>query len=155
MPKAFVREFDGELLADRRRALEWTQRELAFAARTSLATLQKWESGTARPDPKAARRVADTLGCAVSDLVRLPGDQALPGDLRAWAGHSITTAAAELGMSRGHLAELEDGYREPAPHERESLAALVEVDPSQLDLAWQRARLRLHARLGTSEEEAR
>ncbi len=85
----------GAWLKERRRALDWTQRELATRAGYSLETIVKVETGTRRPSRAVAARLAVVLGVPApqhdafvrfargAPLPPLPGPAAVAGAGRA------------------------------------------------------------------------
>lgn len=47
----------------------WTQEELSIHARVSENTIRKMEAGGYNPRPSTAKKVADTLGVQVEDII--------------------------------------------------------------------------------------
>src|SRR5919197_6378386 len=54
----------GRWLKQRRKALDWTQDDLARRVGCAVVTIQKIEAGALRPSRQVAERLADQLGIA-------------------------------------------------------------------------------------------
>jgi transcriptional regulator with XRE-family HTH domain len=60
---------DGVEIVRRRQMLGWQQVDLARTAKLSQAWLSRIEGGS-DPGPRAVKRIADALGCEISDILR-------------------------------------------------------------------------------------
>lgn len=58
-----------ENIAQRRRALNLTQEELAVQVCVSRQTISEWENGASAPDLQKAARLANALDCTLDDMV--------------------------------------------------------------------------------------
>lgn len=78
----------GELIAARRRARGWTQKDLAAQLLVSDKAVSKWETGGSYPDVALLHPLASALGLTVDEL--LAGEEASPaaGGADAAAGDS-------------------------------------------------------------------
>lgn len=56
------------LLRSARKAIDFTQQEVASAVGVSLASYHAWESGKTVPYARHRRRLAEVLGIALGDL---------------------------------------------------------------------------------------
>ena len=59
----------GKRIAELREAKGWTARQLARKSDLADITVLAIEDGTANPTIKTLEKIAEALGCAVSDLV--------------------------------------------------------------------------------------
>lgn len=59
----------GRMIADTRRDLGLTQRELANKVGVTAQAVSKWERGSSCPDIAILDEIADTLGVSVSELL--------------------------------------------------------------------------------------
>lgn len=114
--------------------------ELAELAGVSRQSVSAWLNSVTVPSPENLATVAQVLLIEIAQLTPGVGDVKL-SDLRAWAGKSQTSAAAELQVSRTSLGELERGQRRDLPeHLVDAMAALYRVEPGEVVNAWENTR---------------
>lgn len=74
----------GQIVADRRAELDWSQGDLAKRLDVGQQTVSRWEAGLAHPRPRTVRNVAMTLGLPSAPLLMKAGyltEAELPGAL--------------------------------------------------------------------------
>lgn len=116
MPSSPAR-VNGDALRQARERAGLNQLAAAAALGIGRHSLWRWETGRAVPSLDSIRHMAEAYGVAVVDLL----DQDSPAtgstplrELRISAGMIQREAAALLGISQGHLSEIEAGaYRMP------------------------------------------
>ncbi|MQS17237.1 helix-turn-helix transcriptional regulator [Streptomyces kaniharaensis] len=129
-----VSSFDGQRLAQARGRRGWTPSQLASQAALTVTVLNQYEAEERLPDPGTLSRLADALGCQVTDLCR-PTVVTLR-ELRERSGASQPEAAEAAGRKRSTYAMLEQGRTKTlAPQAAEGLAALFDVERDAVEAA--------------------
>lgn len=62
----------GKYIAEKRKALGLTQKQLAEKLNMSDKSVSKWERGQVLPDTAKIPKLAKVLGCSVADLFAKP-----------------------------------------------------------------------------------
>jgi len=115
--------------------------DLARLAGISAATIRSWDRGGA-PDIERLSRLCAVLDIAITDVVQVPDDEALPSDLRIRKGLTQVQLAAAAGLSTTVVSGFERAESRWSPTKAAKLAAVLGASVEDLEQAWQRARSR-------------
>lgn len=116
--------------------------DLARLAGISAATIRSWDRRGGAPDIERLSRLCGVLGIAITDLVRVPDDEAMPSDLRIRQGLTQVQLAAAAGLSTTVVSAFERAESRWSPTKAARLATVLAVSVEDLEQAWQRARNR-------------
>ncbi|MBQ8831221.1 MAG: helix-turn-helix transcriptional regulator [Oscillospiraceae bacterium] len=86
--------YTGKLIADSRRSLNMTQKDIAERLHVSIAAVSKWERGMNFPDLALVEPLADILGISASKLLGISEDEKAEKIIRDVAQISALSAAA-------------------------------------------------------------
>jgi transcriptional regulator with XRE-family HTH domain len=134
-----VRVFDPAALVQARRAVGWTQAQLADAVGAYKANVAAWETGRVRPSPGTVARIATTLGVDPFRLtigVRTPP---LLADLRERRGWSQVELAGRIGVPRSSYSLLERGGLVLRGEVRAALAEALDITEEDISAAYDRS----------------
>ena len=92
----------GRFIADRRKAENLTQRQLADALSISDKTVSKWERGRGLPEVSLMLPLCGVLGVTVNDL--LSGERVSEGDYRKKAEENLMDLMKENAENKKHMA---------------------------------------------------
>lgn len=134
-----ARNFDGQRVRLRRRALELTQAELAKALGVSRAAVASWEKGAAKPDGERLPAIAEALKSDLDALFPRDGAPDL-ADLRCDAGYAQYEVGPLVGArGDGPVGDAERGTRPLDESLIDPLAAAYGVSPDVLLAAQERS----------------
>lgn len=137
-----MRGFQLDRFRELRQAAGMTMTDLARLAEVAPSTVSSWERNTGAPDITRLVRVAGVLGVDFTDLVHVDIDQRMPSDWRIRKGLSQIELAREAGLSTAVVAYFERAEVKWNPAHAAKIAATLDMSVTELEAAWQRARVR-------------
>lgn len=142
MSRRVIRGFNPDALRQARRDSGFVQTEVARLAKIGTETLRRWESGTASPQVDLLARVAEILGVAISDLVRVPETERYPGDWRVLRGMTQPQLGAKAGITTQTVSCVERGVISLSDSVAQKMSAALGISECELRAAHARARNR-------------
>ncbi|ANS32154.1 repressor protein (plasmid) [Rhodococcus opacus] len=137
-----MRGFTPSALVGARRNAGWSQADLARLSDVGVATIRRWEKGTASPQVDVLARVAAVLEVPISDFVNIPVSERFPGDWRVLLGLTQPQLGARAGVRTAVVGSIERGETALSDNVAERLSSALDISIAELRDAHQRARSR-------------
>ena len=142
LSRRVLRGFDREAFASVRARAGYEIGDLGRLADVGATTIYGWERGTRTPQVDTLARVAEVLGVALDELIRVPPRERTLADLRNLAGLTQPQLGLAAGIRTTALSKVERA-EVPLSVERESaLAQALGVDVTAIREAYARAKAR-------------
>lgn len=146
MARGGAKGFAGELLRTNRLRAGVSQARLAAIVGVSSTSIGAYERGTQTPGPHTLSLLADALGVTVETLTAIDPEQAGLAQLRYQAGLTQAEVGAHLNLRPSSFPGIERAERALTPGQVTILAKVFDVQPVEIQAAWDRTRaaLRTH-----------
>ena len=132
--------FSPDRFRQARQRARLTQEDLAIGAGLDATTISHWETGQSSPGPRQLARAAQVLGKTVGDFLSTPAASRSLAQLRQQVGFTQSDLARLLGMPTTTWSMIERGARRISADRLPEVAAILDVEPDDLEVAWQRTR---------------
>ncbi|MGD9622326.1 MAG: helix-turn-helix transcriptional regulator [Mycolicibacterium sp.] len=142
MSHRVVRGFQLDHFRELRKAAGMTMTDLARLSQVSPSTISSWERKGKAPDITRLVQVARVLGVDFTELVHVDPSERMVSDWRVRKGYSQIDLAREAGLSTAVVAYFERAQVKWNPGHAEKIAAALDMSVTELEAAWQRARVR-------------
>lgn len=137
-----MRGFSAARFTEARTRADLTRAELGRLSNVTENAIGRWENGTRSPQIDVLARVLEQLGIEVEDVVDIARNDRYPGDWRIIRGLTQPALGRLTGLSTAAIGRIERGEGGLSADVEQSIAAALDITPTELRQAFERARTR-------------
>ena len=142
LSRRILRGFDREAFARFRTAAGFEIGDLARVADIGATTIYGWERGSRTPQVDTLSRVAEVLGVAMDELIRVPLSERTLADLRNLAGLTQPQLGLKAGIRTTALSKVERAEVPLSDDKAAAIAKALELSIGTVRDAYARAKAR-------------